>query len=233
MPTTITKTVYSFAELLDMERSGGIKSSVVDRVRDQLRSWNTDHDWYEFEYTTWASALNQIGFVNPEIHYSGFWSQGDGASFTSDVDMERLFWYSTHKIVGRDTIRPTKRTGKSEDFLPWVVFQLGGQYGYCPELRRYKKKILDEGLLGLRVRRDSYQYAHENTCSLDIDSYLSDTDYRNIEYWLLSVADLRVRLCRAIYSGLETEYTYLTSDEALLDLDSANGYRWDIQGHIE
>lgn len=227
MPSQITKTVYSFSELLKTA-----DSVAIERARCRLKEIALSDDWYEYEISVWESALEQVGFVRPEINFSGFGSQGDGASFTSECDTEQLFWYSTHKIVGKNCIKRTKRTGLDEDFLPWVVYQIGGQYGYCSGIKRLGPKIV-EGL-SFSVDRIDNHYSHENTCRLVIkDSTLSDTDYARVQDWVSDLEDLRLRLCRAIYSGLEIEHDYHVSDDNLTSLDEINGYQWDINGRME
>jgi len=83
MPKTITKevTLYTFKELVDLEKVGTLKRA-CERARAWLQEGQTDHDWWDHTYDTWKSALAQIGFDNADISFSGFWSQGDGASFT-------------------------------------------------------------------------------------------------------------------------------------------------------
>lgn len=43
------------------------------------------NEWYDFIYDDWKETLENAGFINPEIHFSGFWSQGDGACFDAAV----------------------------------------------------------------------------------------------------------------------------------------------------
>lgn len=227
MPSQITKTVYSFEELL---KAGN--SVAVERARCRLQEIALADDWYDYELSMWKSALEQVGFIRPDINFSGFYSQGDGASFVSECDTERLFWYSTHKIVGKNCIKPTKRTGTDEDFLPWVVHQIGGQYGYCSGIKRLGPKIV-EGL-SFSVDRLDNHYSHERTCRLVVkDSTLSDTDYARVQDWISSLEDLRLRLCRAIYSGLEHEHDYCITDESLISIDSIHEFCWDINGRME
>jgi hypothetical protein len=230
----IVKNVYSYAELIEQSKTGLVGSAAVERVRTKLSEWVTSDNWYDSEYEVWQSALEQIGFTRPEIRFSGFWSQGDGASFTSEVDVERLFWYSTHKIVGRNIIKPTKRTGSDEDFLPWVVHQLGGQYGYFPKIRKLKNKLLD-GCLRLSVEREyGVHYVHERSTKLVSEDYgFSDKELAIVGEWIGEIESLRYRLCQSIYSNLEREYEYLTCDEHLIDFDLANTYQWDCNGNLE
>ncbi len=51
---------------------------------------NTDFNWYECNIEYWQEKLGAIGFENAEIFFSGFSSQGDGACFDSDINLDKL-----------------------------------------------------------------------------------------------------------------------------------------------
>lgn len=59
-----------------------LEDSAKERARDWYREGALDYEWWEFIYEDWKTWLENSGFESPEINFSGFWSQGDGASFT-------------------------------------------------------------------------------------------------------------------------------------------------------
>ena len=62
-----------------------IKQTVLARYQD----FNVDGDeWYESIFENWQERLAQQGFENAKLSFSGFYSQGDGASFTAMVNLE-------------------------------------------------------------------------------------------------------------------------------------------------
>lgn len=70
--------VFHFNELSDEAKQ---------KALDNLRDINTAFDqWHEYILDAWKEKLTAKGFLNAEISYTGFWSQGDGASFTADID---------------------------------------------------------------------------------------------------------------------------------------------------
>jgi len=79
----LTKSInlYTFEEL-----DGAIKEKVLDRHRDI----DVDGNWYEFVYEQWVAKLNKIGFKDANIHFSGFYCQGDGACFDAKPDLRIL-----------------------------------------------------------------------------------------------------------------------------------------------
>lgn len=70
-----TVKVYSFKELDDTAKN---------KVLEESRSINVEFDdWHDYILDEWKAKLETLGFNGVEINYSGFWSQGDGASFTA------------------------------------------------------------------------------------------------------------------------------------------------------
>lgn len=59
-----------------------LEPSVMEKVLTRYRDWNVDHEWWEFTYDDYKEKLENIGFEDPDFSFSGFSSQGDGASFT-------------------------------------------------------------------------------------------------------------------------------------------------------
>jgi len=69
-----------------------IKNKVIDKYRDI----NIEHDWYSYVCNDWVEKLKNYGFNSIKINFSGFGSQGDGASFTADVDLE--MYLKSHEL---------------------------------------------------------------------------------------------------------------------------------------
>lgn len=195
------------------------KADVIEKHRDI----NVDiHDWYECTIDDWKERLGEMGFYDPDIQFSGFWSQGDGASFTS------------RSVPGPHTD-------------PDVVEAWNNLVGAAALIG----ETITEDLRALAyggVARTNHRYYHENTVSVDWN--WDDPPYGNYELptegmkpfadaLIASVEryfedlDERVRsLCRQIYDDLEKEYEYLTSDEAVEETLEANGYDFDEEGDI-
>jgi len=85
----ITANVYEFEEDGARAVGGGFTFAQLDnRAKEAARTWyregNFDNNiWSETTLEEWKEALEQMGFSDVEIDFSGFWSQGDGASFTA------------------------------------------------------------------------------------------------------------------------------------------------------
>ena len=67
-------TVYEFSEL-------------HEKIQDKLvNEYTLYDDGYEYMIEEWHKKLSLMGYKNPKIKFSGFGSQGDGASFTCTLD---------------------------------------------------------------------------------------------------------------------------------------------------
>lgn len=65
-------------------------------IEGEIESLSSDWSYFYGQdvLDAWVTKLEEQGFNNPEINYRGFWSQGDGASFTADnIDLIKLCDY--------------------------------------------------------------------------------------------------------------------------------------------
>ena len=212
MSKQITTTVYTLAEL--QER--GDKAAVA-KALDWLREGATDHDWWDYVYDAWKTALAQVGLLDADLAFSGFWSQGDGASFSSRVDVATFAKFLAAPPEGKDCIE-----GDPEDFRPWLVNKVGG-LAARPEFRRL---VGAADYIDAKVERGTSRYSHENTCSFY--AVLERRTAPKVDALTLQFQqageEFRLAASRALYRDLEAEYDYLTSDEALAEHAAANEY---------
>lgn len=246
MPKTIETTVYTYAELkaLAEDPDSPVNAAAVERARYWLSEGVDTYDWWSYLIKEpggmWVPALEQIGFIEPDISFSGFSSQGDGASFTcKQIDIAKLARFlaappEASESVGFD--------GTSEDFLPWIVHQCR----YVPSDRRYSRLASFSELIHGSVTRIETLYVHEYTCKANVEAdpnyftgkagegYVWTPNYPRTESLVLkfkaSVEVLRLDICKAIYRSLLEEYEHLTSEESLSDIADANEYTFDANG---
>lgn len=70
---TIVKTYLTFNELNDKQKV---------KALDDHRDCNINYGWWESTFQDRTNILKMLGFLDVEIGFSGFNSQGDGACFT-------------------------------------------------------------------------------------------------------------------------------------------------------
>ena len=205
-----TITIYSFDELPE-----DVQASIIEKNRDMNVFFGSD--WYEYTLDWWKEKLEIIGFEDADIRFSGFWSQGDGASFTcKNCDAE--------KILNTLLVCQEKNTGDLKKWRLWF-------------------ELAETRLITFQTSRNTYRYVHENTVSISVDEdfcglnnnmwYAPDpqkpysfTSIFEKKASLIELGDMLddylKSLCQEIYHDLKKEYKYLTSDESIKEA---------IQGH--
>ena len=77
-----------------------------DTAKQRVREWYVQHwlfdDWAEFYLDDAKAKGRTMGFEIQHIYYSGFWSQGDGASWIGDIDLYKFVNESLPESIGRD-----------------------------------------------------------------------------------------------------------------------------------
>ena len=88
---TITYTLYEYEDIIKPENS-----NLLEKILDKHYDINTDHEWYDCIIDDYVTKLDNIGFIDVDVNFSGFHSQGDGACFDcKNFDIEKLLQYTT------------------------------------------------------------------------------------------------------------------------------------------
>jgi hypothetical protein len=187
-----------------------------DSFIDEHRDINTDDDWYDCVLENFKMICEILGIDldEQEPSFRGFWSQGDGASWTGRYNAQSTF----------SRIDPTYDTApaKIRDHAP-----------QDEELHR----IADELCLLARiyqpvyavVRRSSSHYVHSNAMTAEEVGYVYDEEIdmdevpdEIVELIETTLKDLFRALADWLYESLEESYDYLTSDEVVKESLEAN-----------
>lgn len=75
---TIAQNIYTIKEL---------PKDVQKKVIEKNRHINVEHEWYDFIFDNFIIEAKKYGFIvtSKDIHFSGFYSQGDGACFDGEI----------------------------------------------------------------------------------------------------------------------------------------------------
>jgi hypothetical protein len=205
-----TTTTYKFRDLPTQ--------ALKDAAIKHHRNINVDyHEWHDCTLDDWKEKLEALGYDDPEIQYSGFWSQGDGASFTSKQvplpSTDPKVIEAWDQLVGAAELIGTPITEDIADLA----------YG--------------------SVMRHGHQYCHENTVAVDWEwndppfyNYNAPDGLRPFTEMLRAAVDAYFEnldevvtdLCKQIYSDLEEEYEYQTSDESVTAAIEANEIEFEV-----
>jgi len=180
-----------------------LKEVAIERNRDI----NVDRDdWHDPIIEGFVEDMQALGLVDIEASYSGFWSQGDGASFTayvSDVPKfvkEALGLKYPDSALNNLTINFERKSSR-----------------YCHE-------NTCETVVDLDAQEDEMEVHLGGGPGAEIFVSLNevaDHVQEEAEAW-------RLRKCADLYRSLEKEYDYLQSDEAVADTLEINEYTYEV-----
>ena len=190
-------------------------------------------DWYEEVYAQYIGdkELEAKGMLVENIHYSGFYSQGDGASWTGLVNIDAFIEHNvtpTHPNAGR--------------YMVLLALMQEGWLGKHHRIYTTSFMYFNSGCMRLEnasvpadVDSDNNEavFAHgifqgasvrDLTRSIDFDHLMND-----LEEWVLKEAK---SLADDIYEALRSEYEAYTSEETFKELIYINGWRFDSKGNL-
>lgn len=183
--------------------------ALIERHRDI----NTHHDWWEPVYDTFADTMRQIGVEVDEMYFSGFWSQGDGACFDGYVRE----WHKFLPVVDPDYNNPVLIAHASAFFS--FSCKHYGHY-YHERCVQYDADLpLPESPIDMDFAERYSPYPLDDLRTAAWLAVLNRYDPALLE---TSLREAFTGHMQNLYDLLESEYDYLTSDEAVWETIVAN-----------
>lgn len=195
-----------------------------DELIEKYRDINVDHfDWWDSTYDLFKEDMEAIGITVDKMHFSGFWSQGDGACFEGGVTDWGLFLtelgypedehIALHHLARNNwSFGVTHRGHHYHENCTAFEYEIPNPddwynkedfiLHYCPHADEFKQQAWYAAL-------GNYTYNYESL----------------VEY---AEAEFKYRM-RELYRRLQDDYEYLVSDEAVWDTIEANELDTDIE----
>ena len=105
-----------------------LQGSARAKARDHyIHSWLID-DWYDYVIDDAKADGKDKGFEIEHVYFSGFWSQGDGASWIGDIDLVLFIEKHLPESIGRDCWVWMIQDGWIHNRLS--VYQKGSHYSH-------------------------------------------------------------------------------------------------------
>jgi len=205
---TRTRTLYHLHELPEHVQKKACEKFMIDEP-----SW----DWWEDTYSDFEEICKIIGVdldrksvkllngkerTEPEIFFSGFWSQGDGASFFG-----RYRYAKDSKKKIREHYCEEAELIRITDAL--FAIQKAHMWGLSAEITKI-----------------GYHYSHSNTMGVEVDfgnrTYNGEVE-KEVRRLLRDLADW-------LYKQLEEEHEYQTSFESFKERCEGNDYEFTADG---
>jgi len=172
------------------------------KALEKLYDINTTFDWQDCVYDEFKCDASNAGFNVNQIYYSGFWSQGDGA----------MFEYDTEDKLRIEFIKSLNLSPMREKWLTDLTYAncSGKHSGHY-----YHSKCVSHSITFEADGAHWLQYPNINKW---IESYY--------EHFYEFIVDKYENLCDNLYTSLEKEYDYLTSEEQIIETIKANDYEF-------
>jgi hypothetical protein len=206
------------------------------KAQEKARQWfseSLDYEWWEHTYENAKAGGPERGFEIEDIRFSGFWSQGDGASWTGSVNIKEFLDYhlkEDNPDYGRYFILQAI-LAETNDWVERYTNVNRRGFHYVHDNTMFLETINYSGLENLDAddeerlqeegplqRADIYQLRE----GINIDRLIDD-----LETWVIEEAQA---YARQIYDDLESEYEHLTSEESLVESAESNGWMFDEDG---
>ncbi len=193
---TTTRTIYTFDELSD-----AAKEKARDWYREGIAGDSYWHEWI-IEYAKTIGAI--LGIDIDDVYFSGFWSQGDGASFTGRYKYRKGWRKALRDHVGGNSLPALERIGEA--------------------LQAAQKSTMYSGTARIST---SGRYCHAWTMRFDCD-----VEYGNYGDFELTLSEALRDYANWTYRQLESEYYYQNSDEVVDESIKSIEYEFDKSGGI-
>ena len=206
---TITLKLYSFNEL-DKEA----KQKALTTYQDL----NVGFNWWDDEFEDFIELCSYLSITvkKESIRFRGFYSQGDGSSFSAIVDIPKL----VNAIANQSW----------KDYAPQQEFVF-----IEPQIDRRVMALVANGLLPSEPQIIGRSRQYGVVTDLGISEVIKDgkthdnifEELDKLEEWLHTVAEI---LNRHLYKSLENQYEFLTSDTAIKESILTNEYLFTADG---
>lgn len=214
---------YSFEEL---------SPEAQENALDNNRDINVDYDGWEDGVTEpFKEEMSEIGIDDITISYSGFYSQGDGASFTSeDIDTRKLFnaiGIQSNKSLDMETDDERKK-GENKDFYDLL--------DRMEDVGQLERNRINPEEIRVTIERTDNRHVHYNTVRANVEIWDEPDGWEEPEGFTEELEEKVTEyirgLCKDLYRRLEKEYDFQTSDESVKETLIDNDYEFDEEGNI-
>lgn len=182
---TITKTYYKFSELSEQAQAKAIEKE----QQYQGEAWGDfalDHDCFH-------AAGKILGIDIDNIYFRGFWSQGDGACFDGSY---------TYQADARKKIREEFPTATDLHEIADLLHEAQSVLGDTSSANAYA----EDRYMNTRVSVEAADMWEEDLQDCGVDPAQADDAVDSVRQALQDFAHW-------IYTGLENDYEYATSEE--------------------
>lgn len=182
------------------ELNDQLRSELIEKYRDI----NVDHEWWDCLYEDFKLIMVEKGIHVEDLQFTGFYSQGDGASFTGYLDTKTFL--KVHDLEQR-FMGATFFAGLKELYI---------------DIKRHNSHYSHENTTYIDMQQDTYNEYDEDDLRCQVYGQMADIlteEWRELEE---EVTEICRGYMQDLYSKLRQEYEYLCSDEVVWETIVAN-----------
>lgn len=175
---------------------------LIERYRDI----NVDSSWwYQSMFDDWTEQMQARGIIAEDFAFSGFWSQGDGASFCGSIEV--LPFMKAHEF---DHKYPATYYLAEHGLIHLSLYRQASLYSH-------------EQTISLSSGCEEHNpYDDEDGMRYSVFETMMEESIKEWEAFQNDVINECRTYMRALYGELSKEYDYQTSDEQVWETIQAN-----------
>jgi hypothetical protein len=228
---TLTETqiyTYTIEQLIDLAQD-----NAVERIKQWWYEHGAEYDWWECMYEDFKREGYELGFVIDDINFTGFYSQGDGACWSGQVDVAR--WLKTHTLdsIGREAWLVLIEEGFCDKHFG---ISFGGHYSHSNTMR----------CIGWDWLSDDLSDEHNPNHYLQQDNIFKGMPYKELQnlikssdYPYTDPNDIEEAAFESakdyadeIYKRLREEHEYIMSEANLIEMCNINEWKFNKEGEM-
>lgn len=179
-----------------------------DQQRNELieKHWdiNVDYEWWDCTYDEFKLDMQTKGITVDDMNFTGFYSQGDGASFTGKVDMIQFLKF--HEL--------------EQQYIGATFF--AGQGELWADLIRNNSRYYHENSVDVFLEEDTFDNFEDGDIRGEVYKRMIEIlqdEWKDLEE---QVEQICKGYMQDLYKQLRDEYEALTSKEAIWETIVAN-----------
>jgi len=185
-----------------------------EKLLEKYRYINTEHDWYDYVIEHFVDKMSQVGISidRSDVKFSGFYSQGDGASFGGTFD-EQLFM----EKHGLDKQYP-------------AAYYLASINDLHIKPYRHPSNYYHESTVSFEVSSYALPSDEDDLREVVLTSMIEQFEHELMDFEQ-EVTDICRDYMRDLYKELQVEFEHLTSDEAVWEAIQCNELEEEDEDH--
>ena len=223
---TIEKQSYSIQQLIELDQH-----EAVEKIKQWWYEHGAEYEWWDCTYESFKEEGYELGFLVGKMNFSGFYSQGDGACWSGQIDIVQWLRAHTSDSIARDAWIQLINEDFAEKHIP---IGFNGHHSHSGTMSvAYWENLLNADLEGddVFLFKDSiFKGMHYKDLLNIITS--SDFPYKSEADIAEAIEQSAKDYADELYKQLREEYEYITSTENLIEMCDINDWKFNNEGEM-